>query len=91
MLRSILRRFGYIKTDFGFTCGRHYLIVDGKTIAQTPGDDIWMKDGDIRDLGRAIVPGCKQVWIEPTDRGWIETMDPLYKLSHQPGVIVRRD
>lgn len=53
-----LRKLGYVKIEHGFSCGRHYIIIDGKTIAQTPGDDIWMRDEDVCDLARAIVPDC---------------------------------
>ena len=49
-----------VKIDYGFSCGRHWIKIDGKMIAQTPGDDVWMKDEDVCDLARAIVPGC--IW-----------------------------
>jgi len=34
-ITKILRRFGYLKVDYGFACGRHWLSIDGKTICQT--------------------------------------------------------
>jgi hypothetical protein len=49
-----------VDIDYGFSCGRHWIKINGKVIAQTPGDDVWMRDEDVCDLARAIVPGC--VW-----------------------------
>jgi hypothetical protein len=65
MIRWALRKLGYLKVDYGFSCGRHYIVIDGKTIAQTPGDDVWMHDEDIATLGRAVIPGCRKHWGVP--------------------------
>jgi hypothetical protein len=65
MFQKILRRLGYLKVDYGFSCGRHYIIIDGKTIAQTTGDDVQMFDEDVCTLGRAVIPGCTEHWGKP--------------------------
>ena len=48
-MRWLLRLFGYYKIEYGHACGRHWMSIDGKTIAQTPGD-IWLRDDDVRRL-----------------------------------------
>lgn len=48
-----------VKIDYGFSCGRHWISINGKIIAQTPGDDVWMRDADVCDLARAIFPDCE--------------------------------
>lgn len=58
MIRWLLWKFGYLKVDYGFSCGRHWIKIDGKVIAQTPGDDVWLRDEEITLLGRAVIPGC---------------------------------
>lgn len=57
-LADALRNLGYVKIRAGYSCGRHFIVIDGKVIAQTQGDDVWMRDEDVCDLARAIVPGC---------------------------------
>lgn len=49
-----------VKIDYGFSCGRHWIKINDVMICQTQGDDVWMRDADVCDLARAIVPGC--VW-----------------------------
>jgi hypothetical protein len=44
MIQNIFR---YNKIDYGFSCGRHWISINGKVIAQTPGDYLWLKDEDI--------------------------------------------
>ncbi len=51
MVDNILRRFGYYKCDYGFSCGRHWISIDDKIICQTSGDDVWMRDEDVHRLG----------------------------------------
>jgi len=64
MIQWILRKFGYIKADYGFSCGRHWISLDGKIIAQTPGDNIWMRDEDVHDLGYHLLDRGKY-WSKP--------------------------
>ena len=59
MLSHILRWFGYVSIDYGFSCGRHWVEIDGKMIAQTPGDALWMNDKDVRRLAIAVIEGCE--------------------------------
>lgn len=68
VIRWLLRKLGYVSIDYGFSCGRHYLVIDGKSIAQTSGDDFWMRDEDIRRLAIAVVPGC--VWQAEEGDEW---------------------
>ena len=68
MLSHILRWFGYVSIDYGFSCGRHWVEIDGKMIAQTPGNDFWMRDEDIRRLAIAVIEGCRWVPVEGDHR-----------------------
>lgn len=63
MIRALLRRFGYYKINYGFACGRHWLEIDGKIIAQTDGDDVYMRDADVCDLVRGTI-GAPE-WADP--------------------------
>lgn len=47
-----------VKIDHGFSCGRHWISINGVMIAQTQGNDVWMRDADVCDLARAIISGC---------------------------------
>ena len=66
LVQRFLRRYGYLKVDYGFSCGRHWLEIDGKMIAQTSGDDVWLRDEDIHRLGYAIIDHGKY-WTDPKD------------------------
>ena len=48
-----------IDIDYGVSCGRHWIRIGDKVIAQTSGDDFWMLDNDIRRLAIAIIPNCE--------------------------------
>ena len=52
------KRKQMVEIDYGFSCGRHWIRIGDIMIAQTQGDDVWMRDEDVCDLARAIVPGC---------------------------------
>lgn len=62
-MRSILRWFGFYKIDYGFSCGRHWIEIDGKVIAQSE-NDILMCDEDVHRLGYEILDNGKH-WAEP--------------------------
>ncbi len=64
ILKNILRYFGYLKVDYGFSCGRHWISIDDKIIAQTSGDDVWLKDEDVHRLGYIICDKGKH-WTKP--------------------------
>lgn len=59
MIPQILKYFGYYKIECGFSIGRHWICINGKTIAQTPGDDVWLRDEDIAEIGNKVfnIPG----------------------------------
>lgn len=57
--------FNYLRVDYGFSCGRHWIDIDGKVIAQTPGDDFYLPDEKIAQLGLKVIPGCEKHWIDP--------------------------
>lgn len=63
LLRWILRRFGFVHIDYGAACGRHWVSIDGKVLAQTPGDRVPLRDGDVVRIARACIPGC--IWGPP--------------------------
>lgn len=50
LIQLIFKRFGYYRIDYGFACGRHWMSIDGKVIAQTSGDDVYLPDEDVRRL-----------------------------------------
>lgn len=54
MLKRILRYFGYYKCDYGFATGRHYVIINGMVIADTPEDDFWLSENDVHRLGYCL-------------------------------------
>lgn len=64
MIRWLLRFFGYYKCDYGFATGRHWVSIDGKVIAQTSGDDVWMRDEDVHAMGYYILDHGKH-WSQP--------------------------
>lgn len=47
-----------VKIDYGVSCGRHWMKINDVMIAQSQGDDVWMRDADVCDLARAIIPDC---------------------------------
>jgi hypothetical protein len=65
MIRWILAKFGYYKIDYGFSCGRHFLILNGKVIAQTSGDDVWLDDESVVAVGQ-----CLGIWEDREFCGW---------------------
>lgn len=69
MISAILRLLGYVRIDYGFSCGRYWVEIDGKIIAQTAGDDLWMADGDVRRLAQGIW-GDACVWGADVDDEW---------------------
>lgn len=66
MIRWILRKFGYYKIRYGFSCGRHWIEIDGKTMAQTPGDAIWLRDEDVQRIGYVAIDRGRH-WTMPTE------------------------
>jgi hypothetical protein len=50
------RQMKKVKVDWGFACGRAWIEIDGKTICQTEGDDLWMQDDKVRELIKLIFP-----------------------------------
>ena len=66
--KRALRQLGYLKVDYGFSCGRHWISIDAKIIAQTSGNDVWMRDADVHRLGYAVIDHGKH-WVKPTQSG----------------------
>lgn len=56
-----------VNIDYGFSCGRHWISINDKVIAQTPGDDFCMPDEEIRKLAIAVIPNC--VWKTTNKEG----------------------
>lgn len=40
--------------DYGFSCGRAWVEIDGKVIAQTTGDDFYMRNEDVQRLQEVL-------------------------------------
>jgi len=68
MLRKILKFFGYYKIDYGFACGRHWIEIDGNVIAQTSGDEVWLRDEDVHRIGYTILDKGEH-WDKPIPYG----------------------
>lgn len=49
-MRKLLKFFGYYAIDYGCSCGRWWIEIDGKTIAQTSGDDLFLRDEDVKRI-----------------------------------------
>lgn len=89
MIRRILRFFGYLKVEYGFTSGGKWITIDGKTISSSGGSDVTMLEADIEVLGRALLPGCVRSWPTPPNcnarRSSIYSrLDPLLKCRNAP-------
>jgi hypothetical protein len=65
LVRRFLRRFGYLKVDYGFACGRYWVEIDGKVISQTSATHVWLRDDDVHRLGYAIIDHGKH-WDRPS-------------------------
>lgn len=63
LLTRVLAHFGYYKITYGFACGRHWMEINGKVVAQTAGDDVYLRDEDVRKL-QLVVKG-----VMPTECG----------------------
>jgi len=59
-MRWLLRKLGYLRVDYGFACGRHWMSIDGKVICQSGGDDFYMADHHVQELVRAVFPSAWQ-------------------------------
>lgn len=57
MIDRILKRAGYYKVRWGFATGRYWMEIDGKTAAQAEGNDVWLRDEDVRELQEVIFEG----------------------------------
>lgn len=66
LVRRVLRSFGYFKIDYGFSCGRHWIEIDGYTVAQFSGVDCWLRDEDVHRFGYVCLDRGKY-WEAPTD------------------------
>lgn len=70
MLSKFLRKFGYVRIDYGVACGRRWISVDDKKVYQGEGADLYMNDNQVRMLGHALFDDC--VWrVEPGDEGFV--------------------
>jgi hypothetical protein len=52
-----------VKIDYGMSCGRHYITIDGEDIYQGSGSAVRILDETVVDLVRALFPDCK--WRQP--------------------------
>ena len=66
MIRNLLRKFGYLKVNYGFACGRHWVEIDGHVIAQASGEDVPMRDEDVHRLGYVIIDHG-EFWDKPEE------------------------
>lgn len=53
-MRWLLRKLGYLKVECYYTCGRHVLEIDGKTVAQADRSDVWLDDESVLAIGKAL-------------------------------------
>lgn len=64
MIRSILRWFGYYKVDYGCSCGRHWMSIDGRIVAQTSGDHCYLPDEMVAEVVYHTIDHGKH-WSNP--------------------------
>jgi len=64
LIDAILRRCGYYRCDYGFSCGRHWVRIDGRVIAQSNADEVWMPDRFVHALGYVCFDRGRR-WEEP--------------------------
>ncbi len=48
---NLLRRYGYVKCEYGFACGRHWVSIDGFVLAQASGEAVPLRDEDVQRIG----------------------------------------
>ena len=46
---------GFYKIDYGFSCGRHWVTIDGKTVVQSDGADVYLPDEQIVKLVKGTI------------------------------------
>lgn len=54
-LAPFLRKHGYLKCDYGFACGRHWVEIDGMTMAQGSGNEMNIPDHLVQLIGYKIL------------------------------------
>lgn len=62
---KLIRRDLYT-IDHGFACGRHWISIDGKVIAQTSGNDVFMRDEEISRLIDGVIRPSRS-WRRETE------------------------
>ena len=55
IVRRFLRRYGYVKCDYGFACGRHWIEIDGHLVAQTGDAEAFAPDDVVHRIGWACL------------------------------------
>jgi hypothetical protein len=48
-----------VEIDYGLSCGRNWITIDGKELSQTGGADIYMRDEDVAKLIKVL---CDPDW-----------------------------
>lgn len=56
MIIRMLRRLGYVKFEYGFACGRHWMEIDGRMFAQSD-DDVRVPDEFVERICHAVANG----------------------------------
>lgn len=82
MLRWLLKNIGYYRVDYGFSCGRHWLSIDGRTVAQTSGDHCYLPDEMVHEVVYYTIDQGKR-WSNP--RAYL----PLFKDHTAPTHVER--
>lgn len=62
--KNMLRSLGYLKCDYGFACGRHWVEIDGYVLAQVSGEACPLRDEDVHRIGYVCLDHGKY-WDDP--------------------------
>jgi hypothetical protein len=54
MIRKLLAIFGYHKVKWGYTCGRHWVEIDGFLILDSTVGHAWMRDDHVNLLQKHL-------------------------------------
>jgi hypothetical protein len=61
-----------VEIDYGFSCGRNWITIDGKELSQTGGAAIYMKDEDVAKIIKTVCDPDWKVYVFDENRNLVE-------------------
>ena len=61
-----------VKMDYGLSCGRNWVTINGKEISQTGGADIYMKDEDVAKIIKTVCDPEWEVYVLDENNNLVE-------------------